>query len=74
MSADDFWNDRERAQKFSEESARLRKQIETFQKTESQLTDLLGMVASSARRWWRCLDNSVLADTDSSPPHSRTRR
>ena len=32
MSADDFWNDRERAQKFSEESARLRKQVEIFQK------------------------------------------
>lgn len=48
MSADDFWNDRERAQKFSEESARLRKQVEIFQKTESQLADLQGMVELGA--------------------------
>ena len=48
MSADDFWNNRERAQKFSEESARLRKQVETFQKTESQLADLQGMVELGA--------------------------
>ena len=48
MSADDFWNDRDRAQKFSEESARLRKQVEIFQKTESQLADLQGMVELGA--------------------------
>ena len=48
MSADDFWSDRERAQKFSEESSRLRKQVEGFQKTESQLADLQGMVELGA--------------------------
>ena len=44
MSADDFWNDREAAQKCSEESARLRKHVETFQQAQSQLAELQGMV------------------------------
>ena len=39
LSADDFWNDRERAQKFSEESARLHRQMESSKKM-NRLADL----------------------------------
>ena len=44
MGADNFWDDRENAQKFVEESSSLRKRIEPFRKAETQLADLLGMV------------------------------
>ena len=44
MSVDNFWDDRENAQKFVEESSDLRKRIEPFCKAETQLADLQGMV------------------------------
>ena len=44
MSVDNFWDDRENAQKFVEESSALRKRIESFCKAETQLADLQGMV------------------------------
>ena len=44
MSVDNFWDDRENAQKFVEESSALRKRIEPFRNAETQLADLQGMV------------------------------
>ena len=44
MSADNFWDDRENAQKFVEEASALRKRIDPYRKAENQLADLQGMV------------------------------
>ena len=71
MAAENFWDNRENAQKFVEESSSLRKRIEPFRKAETQLADLLGMVELGVRRmkrrrclwrrsWNRTLLNSLL--------------
>ena len=44
MAGEQFWDQREAAQKVVEEAARLRKRTEPFRKAERQLEDLLGMV------------------------------
>ena len=48
MSADNFWDDRENAQKFVEEASALRKRIDPYRKAENQLADLQGMVELGA--------------------------
>jgi len=44
MGAENFWNNREAAQKVVEETSRLRKRIEPLRVAENQLADLVGMV------------------------------
>ncbi len=44
MAGDNFWDNREAAQKVVEECARLRRRIEPFRSAERQLADLIGMV------------------------------
>ncbi len=44
MGGENFWNNREAAQKVVEETSRLRKRIEPLRVAENQLTDLVGMV------------------------------
>lgn len=48
MSADNFWDDRENAQKFVEEASALRKRIDPYRKAVNQLADLQGMVELGA--------------------------
>ncbi len=44
MGGENFWNNREAAQKVVEETSRLRKRIEPLRVAENQLADLVGMV------------------------------
>ena len=44
MAGENFWDNREAAQKVGEECARLRRRIEPFRSAERQLDDLIGMV------------------------------
>ena len=44
MAGDNFWDNREAAQRVVEECARLRRRIEPFRSAERQLADLIGMV------------------------------
>ena len=44
MGGENFWNNRDAAQKVVEETSRLRKRIEPLRVAENQLTDLVGMV------------------------------
>jgi peptide chain release factor 2 len=44
MAGENFWNNREAAQKVVEETSRLRKRIEPLRVAENQLADLVGMV------------------------------
>ena len=44
MAGDNFWDNREAAQKVVEECARLRRRIEPFRSAEKQLADLIGLV------------------------------
>jgi len=45
MNAADFWNDRQKAEKSSQELARLKKTVETWENLEAQHADLLELIS-----------------------------